>query len=315
MIGLLTPRPVTHRVLVADDEPDVAAVTRLSLKGLQYGGRPIELLAASTGSGAVEVMRAQPGVSVILLDVVMESDTAGLEACRAIREELGNRFVRILLRTGQPGVVPERAAIDGFDIDGYLPKAELTADRLYASVRTSLKAYEELVELERHRQALALVNEVAASLSCSEPLELMLQRILAGALSLVASPLAVLDLHAYEHQGDPRRWLLHLSTSAEGAGGAIAAARVEAVVAAVSAHLATRPAPEPGPVGGGYLVPFALHRELGYGWLYLDGPADDPLARLTLPLLAGHAANALYSGTAMAMLRDREGPFYEELIV
>lgn len=112
----------SHRILVVDDEPDVAVVTGLSLRGMHHAGRPVELVLAATGEEAVATMRAQPDIAVILLDVVMETETAGLDACRAIREELGNRFVRILLRTGQPGTAPERATIDTYDIDGYLPK-------------------------------------------------------------------------------------------------------------------------------------------------------------------------------------------------
>src|SRR3954469_7923773 len=136
------------RVLVADDEPDVLAVTRLSLRNMRHGGRPVELVPVTTGAGTVAAMRADPGIAVILLDVVMETDTAGLDACRAIRDELGNRFVRILLRTGQPGVAPERSTIDDYDIDGYLPKTELTTNRLYVAVRTALKAHEELIDLD-----------------------------------------------------------------------------------------------------------------------------------------------------------------------
>ena len=90
-----------HRVLIVDDEEDVHAITRLSLRGLRYRDRKLQFLSVLTGRDAVETMRRHPDIAVILLDVVMESDHAGLHACRAIRDELGNPFVRILLRTGQ----------------------------------------------------------------------------------------------------------------------------------------------------------------------------------------------------------------------
>jgi CheY-like chemotaxis protein len=274
------------RVLVVDDEPDVIAVTRLSLRGMRHGGRPVELVPATTGAGAVAAMRADPGIAVILLDVVMETDTAGLDACRAVREELGNRYVRILLRTGQPGAAPERATIDDYDIDGYLPKAELTTTRLYAAVRTALKAFEELVDLDRHHRALALLNETAVSLHPYEPFEVMLQRILGAAVALVPTPLAVVGLHVRAPQ--PRDWLLHLSTSSDAGDPKAAAERVEA-------HLAEQDEAEAGSAAGGYVVPFTLHQGLGDGWLYVDGVVADALARSALPLLAAHAANALYS--------------------
>jgi CheY-like chemotaxis protein len=134
------------QVLIADDEPDVYTITQLALKGLQYRNKPVVLRATATGKETVQALKSDPSIAVILLDVVMETDSAGLDACRAIRSELGNRFVRILLRTGQPGHAPERKTIDEYDIDGYLPKAELTSTRLYSAVRTALKAWAELVE-------------------------------------------------------------------------------------------------------------------------------------------------------------------------
>jgi CheY-like chemotaxis protein len=281
------------RVLVVDDEPDVAAVTRLSLRGMRHNGRPVELVVAATGAGAVEAMRADPGIAVILLDVVMETDTAGLDACQVIRDELGNRFVRILLRTGQPGVAPERATIDDYDIDGYLPKAELTTNRLYAAVRTALKAYDELVDLDRHRRALALLNETAVSLHPYEPLRVMLERILDAVVALVPTPLAVVGLELQRPGEEPHRWHVHLSTSSDDPAGVTTAAA--AAAERVEAYLADQDEPQAGSAAEGYVVPFVLHEGLGGGWIYAAGIVPDTLARSTLPLLAAHAANAVYS--------------------
>ena len=287
------PAPTPLRVLVVDDEPDVAAVTRLSLRGMHYAGRPVELVTATTGAGGVEAMRADPGIAVVLLDVVMESDTAGLDACRAIRDELGNRFVRILLRTGQPGVAPERATIDDYDVDGYLPKAELSTNRLYAAVRTALKAYEELVDLDRHRRVLAVLNETAVSLHPYEPLRLMLERILGAAALLAPTPLAVIRLNLLRAGAEPRRWVVHLATSSED--GASSAAAAAEAAERVDAWVAGEDEPEPAAAAGGFVVPFTLHDGVGDGWLYVDGVVPDSLGRSALPLLGAHAANAVYS--------------------
>ena len=286
----MTVEPI--KVLVVDDEPDVAAVTRLSLRGMRHNGRPVELVTATTGAGAVAAMKADPGIAVILLDVVMETDTAGLDACRAIREELGNRYVRILLRTGQPGAAPERATIDDYDIDGYLPKAELTTNRLYAAVRTALKAFEELVDLDRHRRALLLLNETAVSLHPYEPLRLMLERILGAIAALVPTPLAVVGVELQRPGAEPHRTVVHLSTSSDGSDPAAAAT---AAAQEIHAYLADQVEPEAGAAAEGYVVPFVLHEGLGSGWLFAAGVVPDALARSVLPLLAAHAANAVYS--------------------
>jgi hypothetical protein len=117
----------------------------------------------------------------------------------------------------------------------------------------------------------------------------MLQRILGAAAALVPTPLAVVGLHVTAPE--PRDWLLHLATSSDDDPAAAARAAAERV----EAHLAGQDEPEAGSAAGGYVVAFTLHQGLGNGWLYVDGVVADSLARSALPLLAGHAANALYS--------------------
>jgi hypothetical protein len=58
-----------------------------------------------------------------------------------------------------------------------------------------------------------------------------------------------------------------------------------------------------------------LHRELGYGWLYLKNDAIDTFSAEALPLLAGHAANALYANVAQHLLEDREQPIYDTMMI
>ena len=77
--------------------------------------------------------------SVALIDVVMETDHAGLELCDHIREVMKNRTMQICVRTGQPGIAPERAVLDRYDIQGYLSKAEATEDKLYTVVKAGIR--------------------------------------------------------------------------------------------------------------------------------------------------------------------------------
>ena len=304
--------PDKLRILIVDDEPDIHAVTRLSLKGLKYGGRGVEFVTALTGAEAVELVKQHPDTAVLLLDVVMESESAGLDACRAIRTELSNKFVRILLRTGQPGVAPERKTIEEYDIDGYLPKAELSSNRLYASVRTALKAFHELIELERSRQVLSFLHRSVASLHAFEPLEVCLRRFLATATAIVPTSLAVLSLETYEEQGNPRKYFLHVSKDMDEEQTGAAAAAVAARIADDPGAKALRTA---GPFADGVLVPIVLHRELGAGWIFLRGATFDTVTYQALPLLAAHASNALYAAVAQALLASREGPAFDAVSV
>jgi CheY-like chemotaxis protein len=303
MTAVLSRLPDAFRILVVDDEPDVLAVTRLSLKGLKHGGRPVELVGAATGKQAIDILRGASDIAVVLLDVVMETDTAGLDACRAIREQIGNRTVRILLRTGQPGQAPEKQTIDAYDLDGYLPKAELTSTRLYSSVRAALKAWEELVQLERYRRYLSLIHERTMALRSYDPLPAQLTKMLEAALEICPARLAVLNLETFEREGNPQRHLLHLSAGIEASE---AKAAAEDVRSRISRDPQARSSGEPRDYDGGVLVPLAAHRDLGRGWMYLAGAAADELARTSLAVLAGHAANALYSTVVERMLAGSE---------
>ncbi|MGQ9366651.1 ATP-binding protein [Azospirillum sp. ST 5-10] len=136
-------------VLVVDDEPDVHAMTALLLGDVVFLGRPLELIAAASAGEARAVLAARRDIAVVLLDVVMEDDRAGLALVRWIREDLGNREVRIVLRTGQPGEAPPRRVIVDCDIDDYTPKADLSAERLFTAVVTALRAYDHIAAVER----------------------------------------------------------------------------------------------------------------------------------------------------------------------
>lgn len=299
--------PERHRILVVDDEPDVFTLTRMSLRQVKYREHGVELVQALSGAACVAELKAHPETSVILLDVVMESEHAGLDACRTIRHELGNKLVRILLRTGQPGTAPEKQAIDDYDIDGYLLKTELTTTRLYAAVRTALKAYEELVELERHRTLLRYVLDCATEVHSFDGIDLALQKTLAAAADLTEASLAVLALETFESHGDPTRCLIHLSKN--GPDEAAAKAIAQRVQSDPQAHSAVQTMRW----GDGLLMPLRLHRELGRGWIYVQGGRIDHIVEQVLPILAAQAANALYAVVAQRLLEDRDEPFYSSI--
>ncbi len=136
-------------VLVVDDEPDVLAVTRLALRDVKVYGLPVKIHTAGSKAEAIELLKGplslqgspEPIVAVALVDVVMESDSAGLELCRYIRGEANGHSVQLYIRTGQPGVAPERSVIDNYDISGYFTKVELSEQKLYTLVKSGVRQW------------------------------------------------------------------------------------------------------------------------------------------------------------------------------
>ncbi len=136
------------KVLIVDDEVEVHNITRLALEDFTFDNKRLKFLSAYSGTDARRIMAEHPDVAVTLLDVIMESDDAGLITAKYIRETLHNRAIRIVLRTGQPGQVPERQAIVDYDIDDYKTKTELTAHKLFTTIITALRSYKAYTELE-----------------------------------------------------------------------------------------------------------------------------------------------------------------------
>ncbi len=299
--------PARRKVLIADDEPDIHAITRLSLRDLVHGAEPVEFISAKSGRETVERLREQPDIGVVLLDVVMEDEHAGLEAIGAIREQLGNRLVRILLRTGQPGAAPERETIERYDIDGYLPKGEETVTRMFVAVRTALRAWDQLVELDRHRRQLEIVHECAVSLHAFDPVKDLLGKILGAAVAICPAPLAVLRLETVSSSGEARALTSHVSTESDPS---VVEATIENLARSLRAGI-----DQAGPVAGGWAWPVGLDRQLGEGWLYIQAADPDALTRTNVSVLVAHARNALYASVAQAMLTGREGPLFTAVSV
>ncbi len=132
-------------VLLVDDEPDVLSVSKLAMKNFDVYGLPLKIYTATSKAEAIELMKDNVEVgcslAVALIDVVMETDHAGLELCDYIRNTMDNYLTQVFIRTGQAGLAPEREVIDKYDINGYFTKVEATEDKLYSLIKSSVRQY------------------------------------------------------------------------------------------------------------------------------------------------------------------------------
>lgn len=142
------------KVLVVDDDQDMHAITRLALKGFRIEAQPLQFLHAYSASEAAAMLAENPDIAVVLLDVVMESNQAGLELVEHIRGNLGNERMRIIIRTGQPGEAPESSVLEDYQVDDYRLKTELTQSKLHSILMASIRTYEAMERGEAYRQTL-----------------------------------------------------------------------------------------------------------------------------------------------------------------
>ena len=184
------------KLLIVDDEEEVHVITRMVLEGLTFSGKGLTFLSAYSAAQARELLRGNDDVAVILLDVVMETGQAGLELVEFIRSELGNRAVRIILRTGQPGQAPEREVITRYDINDYKHKTELTAQKLFSTVTTAIRSYRDLNVIEKSRQGLDLIISSTRGLFERRNMALFAQGVLDQMSSLLRVNEDCLFLHS-----------------------------------------------------------------------------------------------------------------------
>jgi signal transduction histidine kinase/CheY-like chemotaxis protein len=173
------------KIAIIDDDAAVHEGTRFALYDYNLNGQGLEILSAHSAAEGRELLRAQPDVAVVLLDVVMETDSAGLELVDFIRTGLKNESVRIILRTGQPGQAPERQVIVDYDINDYKAKTELTADKLFTALTAALRGYQQLQRMVETRRGLEMIIEGASTLYDFKSMQLLAEGVLTQIASLL----------------------------------------------------------------------------------------------------------------------------------
>jgi diguanylate cyclase (GGDEF)-like protein len=189
-------REPVWRLVVVDDEPDVHRATTFALAGVRILGRTLEFLHAYSAQEATQLLTSERDVAVVLLDVVMERESAGLELVKVIRQDLKLTDLRIILRTGQPGYAPEIETIHDFDINDYKTKSELTRTKLYATVTAALRAYEQIRKLDQ----LAFYDRLSELPNRNKFLDLCGDRIEAGVTN--QDIIAILDVDDFSEIND-----------------------------------------------------------------------------------------------------------------
>ena len=100
------------RILAVDDEPDLRSLLRILLTNKGY-----EVLEAASGQEAVELVRSEPRIDLVIMDIMMPC-LNGIEACAEIRKF---STVPMLFLTAKSQLSDKTAAYASGG-DDYLPK-------------------------------------------------------------------------------------------------------------------------------------------------------------------------------------------------
>ncbi|KQA21351.1 DUF3369 domain-containing protein [Vibrio metoecus] len=203
------------RVLLVDDDEQMHQITRLALTGFQFQNRPLELISVLSGLEAQKVMAEQSDIALALIDVVMETEDAGLDLVRYIRDTLQNRQVRLVLRTGQAGQAPEDKVIKDYEIDDYKEKTELTTQKLRTLLYSMLRAYRDLCLIEDQKRGLSRVIEASANVQNTRTLQTYATAVLSQLTSLLKLHASAFYCVVNPHPGSEQYSALTVATTAE----------------------------------------------------------------------------------------------------
>jgi len=173
------------KILIVDDEPEIHSMTKTVLSDFELDGHSLEFYSAYSGEECIEFLKKNKDIAMVLLDVVMESDDAGLIAAQKIREELNNSLIRIVLRTGQPGSAPEEEVIVKYKINDYKEKTELTSKKLFSTMVTALRSYQDLKTIKKNKDGLKKIIEATKSISEERSLEIFAEGVLTQLISIL----------------------------------------------------------------------------------------------------------------------------------
>ncbi|MBY0572740.1 MAG: EAL domain-containing protein [Undibacterium sp.] len=161
----------TWKIAIVDDDEDVHRATEFSLLDVKILNRRLEFIHTYSKAETHQRFAVESDVAVVLLDVVMETEHAGLDLVKFIRDDLRWRETRIILRTGQPGYAPEEEAIRDYDINDYKTKSELTRKKLLTALTAAIRSYDQLRTIEASRRGLHQIIASSAEFSMQDGIE------------------------------------------------------------------------------------------------------------------------------------------------
>lgn len=206
------------KILIVDDDEDVHMVTRIVLGELSVDGAPAQFFSANSMAEAAKLFVTHDDFAVALIDVIMETDDAGLRLVRFVREVLNNKLVRLLIRTGQPASYPPKDIVDQYEINDFKAKSELSSTALYVSVLTALRNYRDLLKLRKSERFLELLRKATEELFKSDDLHNFSASLISISKSLSGAPI--------DSGGDAIAWLNNFPIDRTPSGAVLAGAGI-----------------------------------------------------------------------------------------
>lgn len=176
------------RILIAGDEEGVRETIKYALCDVEVCGRKIEFHDAYNSEMTLRLLESIPDVAVLLLDIVMEKANVGLDLISVIRNDLKMSDVRIVLRGDESNKIPSMDIIRDYDINDCQFKHELTQEKLFILMTSSIRAYKQICTIQNSKRGLDLILRASSELIARERLNDFSYGIIVHMASLLRVP-------------------------------------------------------------------------------------------------------------------------------
>lgn len=200
-------------ILIVDDDQQVIEVSKFVLEDYVFHGRKLNILEALSPQEAINILKNEPDISVSLIDIIMDEDDSGLKLIDFIRNELKNNKMRLIIRTGQPGIFPPEDIFFNYDINDYLNKNDLSNQRLIFSLTSAIRSYFDILLIENITNQKLEQEEILLAQSKNAAIGEMLQAI----THQWSQPLTILKMASelisreYKMKNDIKEYLSQIS--------------------------------------------------------------------------------------------------------
>ena len=152
------------KVLIVDNDPDIQSVIELALFDLTVLDRRLAYIHAYSEQDAYQGIKDNNDIALVLLNVDIETDDAGLNVVKYIREKLCREAIRIVLMTDQSDYCPDETVIKDYDISDYKSKNDLTRSKLMPSVFAAIRSYQQIFAVNENHLGLEKIISVSSAL-------------------------------------------------------------------------------------------------------------------------------------------------------
>ncbi|WP_448384906.1 HD domain-containing phosphohydrolase [Fervidobacterium sp.] len=149
------------KVMIVDDSKTVHAELSSILSELSWNGKNLDI-EHTYGYEEFKKIFVPEKYALVITDLVMESDDAGIKVINHIRHTCNDKKTRIILMTANPEKIPTDLLTRDYDINAYIEKKSLSPFSTKLTVLSMLKTYQDITSLE---QAIVTLENVAANAS------------------------------------------------------------------------------------------------------------------------------------------------------